>query len=93
MQTALLELPDLILLDLVMPEMGGSSVLPKLTAGCPVIAISSVAAGSAVPMEAMALGAVAFFSKRDIAQASEANRLREAVKSAAAKCRKPKHHH
>jgi two-component system chemotaxis response regulator CheB len=34
-------------------------------------------------MEAMALGAVAFFSKRDLAQASEANRLREAVKSAA----------
>jgi two-component system chemotaxis response regulator CheB len=74
---------QVILLDVLMPEMGGLSVLPKLTSQCPVIAISSVSEGSAVPMEAMALGAIAFFSKRELAKPSEASRLREAVKAAA----------
>jgi two-component system chemotaxis response regulator CheB len=74
---------QVILLDVLMPEVGGLSVLPRLTARCPVIAISSVAEGSAVPMEALSLGAVAFFSKRDLAKPEEAERLREAVRSAA----------
>jgi len=74
---------QVILLDVLMPEVGGLSVLPQLTARCPVIAISSVAEGSVVPMEALSLGAVAFFSKRDLAKPEEAERLRQAVRSAA----------
>src|SRR5262249_54051712 len=71
-----------VLLDVLMPEVGGLSVLRQLKQ-CPVIAMSSVGEDSAVPMEALALGAFAFFSKRDLAREEDGRRLRETVKAAA----------
>jgi two-component system chemotaxis response regulator CheB len=69
-----------VLLDVLMPEMGGLSVIRQLSASCSIIAISSVAADSAVAREALALGATAFFNKRDLASPAEAERLRETVR-------------
>jgi two-component system chemotaxis response regulator CheB len=74
------DIAHVVLLDVLMPEIGGLSVIRQLSTRCSVIAISSVAADSAVAHEALALGATAFFNKRDLARAGEAQRLREAVR-------------
>jgi two-component system chemotaxis response regulator CheB len=90
----LLSLPErqmaqVVLADVLMPEVGGLSVIRSLVGQCPVIAISSVAADSPVASEARALGAKAFFCKRNLARPSEAARLRDAVKAAASEAPVP----
>jgi two-component system chemotaxis response regulator CheB len=74
---------SVVLLDLLMPELGGLSVIRKC-GQCAVIAVSSEEEGSALAEEARALGAVGFFSKRDLASPERAEALREAVKAAGA---------
>ncbi len=78
-----LKAASVVLLDLLMPELGGLSVIRKC-GQCAVIAVSSEEEGSALAEEARALGAVAFFSKRDLASPGKAEALREAVKAAGA---------
>jgi two-component system chemotaxis response regulator CheB len=73
---------QVVIVDVLMPQMGGLSVLRKLAHECPVIAVSSVERDSAVAREALALGAVAFFSKRDLTGEHGAERFRTAVKQA-----------
>ncbi len=73
---------QVLILDMLMPELGGLSVIRRLSAHIPVIAISSVPQSSAVAMEALALGAVAFFNKKDLSGEQEAQRLRQAVRQA-----------
>ncbi|RYZ08401.1 MAG: response regulator [Myxococcales bacterium] len=85
----LLELPELpiakvVLLDLLMPELGGLSLVRRLSERAVVIAISSEEEGSALAREALALGAVAFFSKRSLAKASTQQELRRVIKQGAA---------
>jgi two-component system chemotaxis response regulator CheB len=70
-----------VLLDVLMPEVGGLSVIRHLSGQCSTIVVSSVERGSQVEAEALALGACAFFNKRDLARRDEAARLREIVKS------------
>ncbi|MBN1605476.1 MAG: chemotaxis protein CheB [Polyangiaceae bacterium] len=77
------QMAHVILADVLMPEVGGLSVIRSLVGECPVIVISSVDPSSPVAAEALALGATAFFCKRHLAQDREAARLREAVKAAA----------
>ena len=84
----LLELPErqiaqVVLLDILMPEMGGLSAIRMMSGNCPLIAISSERSDSAVAAEALALGASAYFCKRNLGQVTEAARLRDAVKAAA----------
>ncbi len=81
----LLRLPQVgvaqtIIVDVLMPELGGLSVIRRLSARSSVIAVSSVPSDSLVASEALALGAVAFFNKRDLSTQSEAERLREIVR-------------
>jgi two-component system, chemotaxis family, protein-glutamate methylesterase/glutaminase len=76
-----------VLADVLMPEVGGLSVIRSLVGECPVIVISSVDPNSPVAAEALALGATAFFCKRHLAQEREAERLRETVKAAAGAAR------
>jgi len=92
----LLGLPErgmaqVVVVDVLMPELSGLSVIRRLAADCAVIAVSSMDPSSVGAMEAIALGAIAFFSKRDLSKESEAHRLRELVKSAAGTLSAPAH--
>ncbi len=85
----LLELPELaiarvVLLDLLMPELGGLSLIKRLTERALVVAISSEDEGSALAREALALGAAAFFSKRSLAKPAAQDALRRVIKHGAA---------
>lgn len=85
----LLELPELpiarvILLDLLMPELGGLSLVKRLSERATVVAISSEDDGSALAREALALGAAAFFSKRSLAKPAVQDELRRVIKQGAA---------
>lgn len=80
----LMELPvgrmaHVLLLDALMPEMAGLSALRHLVPQLPVIVVSSESAGSAVAREALAQGALAFFSKADLASQAAMAELRMAV--------------
>jgi two-component system, chemotaxis family, protein-glutamate methylesterase/glutaminase len=77
------EVAQVVLVDVLMPEIGGLSVIRSLAGQCALIAVSSVDRNSPVASEALAMGAAAFFCKRNLARPSEAARLREAVKAAA----------
>lgn len=79
-----LKAANVVLVDLVMPELGGLSVIRRL-GHVAVIAVSSEDASSALAEEAKALGAVAYFSKRDLKSQTHAAALREAVKAAGGK--------
>jgi two-component system chemotaxis response regulator CheB len=72
-----------LLVDALMPEVGGLSAIKRLSGKKPIIVVSSVEPDSGVAAECVALGATAFFSKRKLPQQAEAARLREAVKRAA----------
>jgi two-component system, chemotaxis family, protein-glutamate methylesterase/glutaminase len=76
------EAAQVVLVDVLMPEIGGLSVIRSLGGQIPLIAVSSVDPSSPVAAEALALGATAFFCKRNLAKPSEAARLRAAVKAA-----------
>ena len=78
------KLAHVLLVDILMPELGGLSVVRELAGEQRVIVVSSVDADSKVASEAIALGAAAFFSKRHLSQAREATRLRDAEGSLAA---------
>lgn len=85
----LLELPELpiaqvVLLDLLMPELGGLSLVKRLSDRAMVVAISSEDEGSALAREALALGAAAFFSKRSLAKPAVQQELRRVIKQGAA---------
>jgi two-component system, chemotaxis family, protein-glutamate methylesterase/glutaminase len=84
----LLQLPALaiarvILLDLLMPQLGGLSLIKRLSERAMVIAISSEEPESALAREALALGAGAFFSKRSLAQAPVRAQLLRTIKRGA----------
>jgi len=70
----------LAIVDVLMPGLGGLSVIRRLIEHCSVIVVSSMAHDSPVAKEALALGAKAFFNKRELAQPAEAQRFRDAVK-------------
>jgi two-component system, chemotaxis family, protein-glutamate methylesterase/glutaminase len=81
----LLQLPALaiarvVLLDLLMPELGGLSLIKQLAERAIVIAISSEEADSALAREALLLGAAAFFSKRSLAKPAAQEELRRVIK-------------
>jgi two-component system, chemotaxis family, protein-glutamate methylesterase/glutaminase len=81
----LLELPELslarvVLLDLLMPELGGLSLIRRLCERSMVVAISSEEEGSALAREALALGATAFFSKRSLSRPAVQQELRRLIK-------------
>lgn len=82
------ELPDLILLDLIMPRMQGVSVLEALkadvaTAGVPVIIMSNLGQDSDVA-RAAAAGATAYFIKSNTALAALADQVRQVLGTNAA---------
>ena len=72
-----------VLVDLLMPGLGGLSVIRRLSEYCAVVVVSSVNNESAIAQEALALGAKAFFCKPALAGRLEAQRLREVVKAIA----------
>jgi two-component system, chemotaxis family, protein-glutamate methylesterase/glutaminase len=81
----LLELPELplagvVLLDLLMPELGGLSLIKRLSERATVVAISSEDEGSPLAREALALGAAAFISKRSLAKPAMQEELRRLIK-------------
>lgn len=85
----LLELPELplagvVLLDLLMPELGGLSLIKRLSERAMVLAISSEDEGSALAREALALGATAFISKRSLAKPAMQDELRRMIKQGVA---------
>jgi two-component system, chemotaxis family, protein-glutamate methylesterase/glutaminase len=84
----LLELPELalarvVLLDLLMPELGGLSLVRRLAERATVIAISSEDSSSALAREALALGATAFFNKRSLNDAAVREQLLRVIKQGA----------
>jgi two-component system, chemotaxis family, protein-glutamate methylesterase/glutaminase len=81
----LLQLPELaiahvVLLDLLMPELGGLSLIKRLAERALVVAISSEEEHSALAREALALGAKAFFSKRSLAKPTMQAELLRVIK-------------
>ena len=76
-----LGMTHLAIVDVLMPGIGGLSLIRRLTQFCQVIVVSSMGHDSRVAQEALALGAKAFFSKQDLTRPGQAERLRELVKS------------
>lgn len=81
----LLALPALaiarvVLLDLLMPGLGGLSLIKRLAEHSTVIAISSEEENSALAREALALGATAFFNKRNLSKPAAQEELRSVIK-------------
>ncbi|WP_437571669.1 chemotaxis protein CheB [Sorangium sp. So ce542] len=74
---------DVVLVDLLMPELDGLSVIRAIAARAGVIVVSSLPRGSAAVREALAQGAVDGLEKRDLAGAPARARLRAAVLRAA----------
>ncbi|AUX44258.1 uncharacterized protein SOCE26_057220 [Sorangium cellulosum] len=74
---------DVVLVDLLMPELDGLSVIRAVAACAGVVVVSSLPRGSAAVREAMAQGASDSIEKRDLASASARARLRAAVLRAA----------
>ena len=81
---------QVIIVDLLMPELGGLSVLSALAHAQPVIVVSSVDADSKIAAEALALGAIGYFSKRDLNTPLQSQRLRETIKRAVAPISRPR---
>jgi CheY-like chemotaxis protein len=80
--------PDLVLLDLIMPKMQGFTVLEALkadpaTAGVPVIIMSNLGQDSDIA-RAMAAGAAAYFIKSNTALATLAEQVRRVLDDRAA---------
>jgi two-component system chemotaxis response regulator CheB len=71
------------IVDVLLPGVAGLSLIRRLTEDCEVVVVSSMAAGSRVAEEALALGAAAFFCKQNLADPAVAQRLRDVVKRAA----------
>ncbi|MBN2195524.1 MAG: response regulator [Polyangiaceae bacterium] len=83
----LLELPasrvaEVILLDLLMPELGGLSALRQLSSRTAVIVVSGERAHSALAREAIAQGAVGYVCKSELSLPGGAARLRDMVRTA-----------
>lgn len=83
----LLELPasqvaDVILLDLMMPELGGLSALRQISSRAAIIVVSGEPPHTALGREAMAQGAVGYFCKSELSAPNGAARLREMVRAA-----------
>jgi len=79
------ELPDLILLDLIMPKVNGFDVLQALkkeapTAKIPVIVMSNLGQDRDV-QQAMGAGAAAYFIKTDISLQALVQRVEETLTS------------
>ncbi len=74
---------DVVLVDLLMPELDGLSVIRTLAARAGVIVVSSLPRGSAVVREALAQGAGATVEKRELSGAPARARLRAEVLRAA----------
>ena len=77
------ELPDLLLLDLIMPKLQGFEVLRTLkadpaTEGIPVIVLSNLSQAGDM-QQAMDGGAVAYFVKADLSLQALADRVEEAL--------------
>ncbi|MGK3966571.1 chemotaxis protein CheB [Sorangium sp. So ce118] len=74
---------DVALVDLLMPELDGLSVIRSVAARAGVVVVSSLPRGSAAVREALAQGASDSLEKRDLASAPARARLRAAVLRAA----------
>lgn len=72
-----------ILLDMLMPERTGLSVIRHLASEAPIVVVSDVGADSPLAAEALAQGAAAFVSKRELATEAGALALRKRVIDAA----------
>ena len=83
LQMARAEMPDLLLLDLIMPKLQGFEVLRTLkqdpaTEGIPVIVLSNLSQAGDV-QQAMDGGAVAYFVKADLSLQALVERVEEAL--------------
>ena len=83
LRAARTELPDLILLDLIMPKLNGFQVLNALkkdaaTAHIPVIILSNLGQDRDV-QQAMEAGATAYFIKADLSLQALVQRVEEAL--------------
>ena len=78
-----LDIAQVLVLDVMMPGATGLSLIKRLPAGCPVVIVSAFPQGSPLAVEALAFGAHAYFNKGDLANAAEARRFRETIRSAA----------
>ncbi len=83
--------PDVVTMDIIMPEMDGITALQKIMAECPtpVIMLSALTSENAAPtIKALELGAVDFYLKpsaiRPVNTAAEDNELAAKIKTAAA---------
>lgn len=81
-----LELADVVLLDLVMPDIGGLSALPRLVGHCAVVAVSGERQDSALAKAAVNQGAREYVSKQDLGGADAAHRLCAAIRTATPGC-------
>ena len=85
LRVARAELPDLVLLDLIMPKVQGFEVLLTLkqdpaTEGIPVIVLSNLSQPGDV-QQAMEHGAAAYFVKADLSLQALVDRVEEALAS------------
>ena len=83
LRVARAEMPDLVLLDLIMPKLQGFEVLRTLkqdpaTEGIPVIVLSNLSQASDV-QQAMEGGAVAYFVKAELSLQGLAERVQEVL--------------
>ena len=83
----LLQLPalraaDVVVLDLLMPELAGLSVLRQLPKGCRAVAVSGDPEGSALAQAALAEGARGYVSKTQLQGPEAAQKLSTAIRAA-----------
>ncbi|AKF04752.1 chemotaxis protein CheB [Sandaracinus amylolyticus] len=78
-----LDTASVVVLDVWMPGASGLGAIREIAARVPVVVVSDVAEGSDVALEAVAQGAVAFVSKRELGTEPGETRLRAIVRDAA----------
>jgi len=80
-----LETATVVVLDMWMPGTSGLAALRTIASRVPVVVVSEAAADSELALEALAQGAAAFVSKRELGNAIGEARLRAAVVGAASR--------
>lgn len=72
---------QVVVLDVLLPGTNGLSILRQIGRSANVIVVSGMAADSPIAREALALGALAFFSKRDLSDPDTQSRLKRKIRS------------